>query len=66
MTGRTVFFGIFEGTALDFGVGFSFDAEVDSSKNGSPSSSSDEGPKKPEGERVCAEEDEITHLDRQA
>ena len=45
LTGRVIVTGIFEGAALDFGVGFSFDLEVDGSRNRSSPSSSDEGTK---------------------
>ena len=43
LTGRTFAPGIFEGATLDFEVGFSFDLEVDGSRNKSSPSSSDEG-----------------------
>ena len=45
LTGRTFASGIFEGATLDFEVGFSFDLEVDGSRNKSSPSSSDEGTK---------------------
>lgn len=45
LTGRAVVTGIFEGAALNLGVGFSFDLEVDGSRNRSSPSSSDEGTK---------------------
>ena len=45
LTGRAVVTGILEGAAADFGVGFSFDLEVDGSRNRSSPSSSDEDTK---------------------
>ena len=45
LTGRAFVTGILEGAAADFGVGFSFDLEVDGSRNRSSSSSSGEATK---------------------